>query len=110
LRFLLLSAAKRAAARLHKQPIKQQAAAATEKRFFTQRARIHSPQSSHPNHTKTKKALIDAPGMIRRTETFKRLTLTDFKLEIPRQATKKVVLAKWGEAGASLFFGAGGGG
>ena len=44
-------------------------------------------------------ALVDSPDMTRRMETFKRLTLTDFKLDIPRLASKKVVVAKWGESG-----------
>ncbi|KIY98607.1 putative 60S ribosomal protein L14 [Monoraphidium neglectum] len=41
------------------------------------------------------RALVDAPGFTRRVETFKRLTLTDFKLDIPRLAAKKVVNEKW---------------
>jgi hypothetical protein len=44
-------------------------------------------------------ALIDAPGLTRRMETFKRLTLTDFTLDIPRLAAKKVVNEKWTSAG-----------
>lgn len=38
--------------------------------------------------------------MTRRIEHFKRLTLTDFKLDIPRLAAKKVVNAAWTETGA----------
>jgi ribosomal protein L14E/L6E/L27E len=44
-------------------------------------------------------ALVDAPGFTRRVETFKRLTLTDFKLDIPRLAAKKVVNEKWAADG-----------
>jgi large subunit ribosomal protein L14e len=36
-------------------------------------------------------ALVDRPDEIRRTESFKRLTLTDFKLDIPRLAKKSVL-------------------
>lgn len=38
-------------------------------------------------------ALIDTPDLVRRTESFRRLALTDFKIEIPR-TPKKTVLAK----------------
>lgn len=38
-------------------------------------------------------ALIDTPDSVRRTESFRRLALTDFKIEIPR-TPKKTVLAK----------------
>ena len=34
-------------------------------------------------------ALIDRPDTVRRVENFKRLTLTDFKLDIPKLAKKK---------------------
>ena len=34
-------------------------------------------------------ALIDKPDVVRRVENFKRLTLTDFKLDIPKLAKKK---------------------
>lgn len=43
---------------------------------------------------------MDAPGFTRRMETFKRLTLTDFKLDIPRLASKKVLTEAWTAAGA----------
>jgi len=56
----------------------------------------------HPPPTQ---ALVDAPGITRHVETFKRLTLTDFKVEIPRLASKKVLTAAWTEAG-ELFDGA----
>lgn len=42
---------------------------------------------------------MDAPGFTRRVETFKRLTLTDYVLEVPRLASKKVLTAAWTEAG-----------
>ena len=40
--------------------------------------------------------------MTRRIEHFKRMTLTDFKLEMPRLAAKKVMSAAWTEAGEEL--------
>ncbi|KAI8473821.1 MAG: ribosomal protein L14 component of cytosolic 80S ribosome and 60S large subunit [Monoraphidium minutum] len=52
------------------------------------------------------RALIDAPGLTRRVETFKRLTLTDFKLDIPRLAAKKVVNEKWAADGVEAKFAA----
>ncbi len=57
-------------------------------------SRMH--QWSRPAHAQ---ALVDAPGLTRHVETFKRLTLTDFKVEIPRLASKKVLTAAWTEAG-----------
>ncbi|GBF94679.1 60S ribosomal protein L14 [Raphidocelis subcapitata] len=50
------------------------------------------------------RALVDAPGFTRRVETFKRLTLTDFKLEIPRLASKKVLNEAWSAADISAKF------
>jgi large subunit ribosomal protein L14e len=44
-------------------------------------------------------ALVDAPGQTRRVVNFKRLALTDFKLELNRLAPKKTVVAKFAEAG-----------
>lgn len=44
-------------------------------------------------------ALVDAPGLTRRVEPFKRLTLTDLKLDIPRLAAKKIVNEKWAADG-----------
>ncbi len=44
-------------------------------------------------------ALVDAPGQARRVVNFKRLTLTDFVIEIPRLAKKSVLTAKFQEAG-----------
>src|SRR5690349_3728242 len=44
-------------------------------------------------------ALVDAPGQARRVVNFKRLALTDLKIDIPRLATKKVITAKFSEAG-----------
>jgi len=37
------------------------------------------------------RALVDSPTEIRKVVNFKRLTLTDYKLDIPRLAQKKVV-------------------
>merc|ERR1712137_1367137 len=37
------------------------------------------------------RALVDHPDQLRRVESFKRLSLTDFKCEIPRMAKKKVL-------------------
>lgn len=50
-------------------------------------------------HVGAVQALIDAPTETRHVENFKRLTLTDFKLDIPRLANKKTLTAKWTEAG-----------
>lgn len=44
-------------------------------------------------------ALVDAPGETRHVVNFKRLTLTDFKLEIPRLASKKVVTEAFSSSG-----------
>mmetsp|Transcript_1628 Transcript_1628/g.4335 ORF Transcript_1628/g.4335 Transcript_1628/m.4335 type:complete len:141 (-) Transcript_1628:180-602(-) len=44
------------------------------------------------------RALVDAPGQARRVVNFKRLALTDIKIELPRMAAKKVVVAKFAEA------------
>jgi large subunit ribosomal protein L14e len=48
------------------------------------------------------RALVDAPGQARRVVGFKRMALTDMKIDIPRLASKKVLTAKFAEAGASL--------
>eukprot|EP00877_Chromochloris_zofingiensis_P013834 jgi/Chrzof1/8704/Cz03g21090.t1 len=52
------------------------------------------------------RALIDAPTETRHVENFKRLTLTDFKLDIPRLANKKTLTAKWTEADLANKFAA----
>lgn len=44
-------------------------------------------------------ALIDRPDVVRRVENFKRLTLTDFKLDIPKLAKKKALKAALDENG-----------
>ena len=44
------------------------------------------------------RALIDRPDELRRVINFKRLALTDFKIEIPRLAKKKVLKEKLDEA------------
>ncbi|GFH27352.1 ribosomal_L14e domain-containing protein [Haematococcus lacustris] len=51
------------------------------------------------------RALVDAPGQARRVENFKRLSLTDYKLELPRLAPKKVVIAKFAESDVIAKFG-----
>jgi len=45
-------------------------------------------------------ALVDRPDMVRKQINFKRLVLTDFKIEIPRLAKKKVLSAALEESGA----------
>lgn len=45
-------------------------------------------------------ALVDRPDMVRRQMNFKRLVLTDFKIDIPRLAKKKVLTAALEESGA----------
>ena len=45
------------------------------------------------------RALVDAPDMIRKVTNFKRLSVTDFKVDIPRLASKKVLTAKLAEDG-----------
>jgi hypothetical protein len=46
------------------------------------------------------RALVDAPGITRQVMNFKRLALTDFTIDIPRLASKKVLTAKCTETGA----------
>lgn len=53
----------------------------------------------HAHAPRVRRALVDAPGMTRKVMNFKRLALTDFKVEITRQASKKVLNVKWAEAG-----------
>ncbi len=60
-----------------------------------------SAPSSFPG-TPLLQALVDAPGQARRVVNFKRLALTDLKIDIPRLAAKKVVVAKFAEAGETL--------
>lgn len=45
------------------------------------------------------RALVDAPDATRKIVNFKRLALTDFKVDITRQASKKVLIAKLAESG-----------
>jgi large subunit ribosomal protein L14e len=44
-------------------------------------------------------ALVDRPDEVRRIVNFKRLVLTDFKIDIPRLAKKKVLSAALEESG-----------
>lgn len=48
-------------------------------------------------------ALVDRPDMVRKQINFKRLVLTDFKIDIPRLAKKKVLSAALEESGALLY-------
>ena len=60
----------------------------------------HTPRRTHTHtHTLTRQALIDHPTEIRRMESFKRMTLTDFKIDIPRLANKKTLKAALESAG-----------
>ena len=45
------------------------------------------------------RALVDAPEVTRKIMSFKRLSLTDLKVDIPRLASKKVLNAKLAESG-----------
>ena len=45
------------------------------------------------------RALVDAPEFTRKIVNFKRLSLTDLKVDIPRLASKKVLTAKLAESG-----------
>ncbi len=49
-------------------------------------------------------ALVDRPDEVRRIINFKRLVLTDFKIDIPRLAKKKVLTAALEESGGVLEF------
>lgn len=49
-------------------------------------------------------ALIDRPDETRRVESFKRLTITDFKVEMPRLAKKSVLKKALDEAGRYLSY------
>lgn len=44
-------------------------------------------------------ALVDRPDEVRRMVNFKRMMLTDFKIDIPRLAKKKVLTAVLEESG-----------
>lgn len=53
------------------------------------------------------KALVDAPDMVRCQMNFKRLSLTDIKIDIPRIPKKKSLIAAMEAAGKNyglLFF------
>ncbi len=47
-------------------------------------------------------ALVDRPDEVRRMVNFKRMALTDFKIDIPRLAKKKVLTAALEESGTPL--------
>lgn len=47
-------------------------------------------------------ALVDRPDEVRRMVNFKRMALTDFKIDIPRLAKKKVLTAALEESGMPL--------
>jgi large subunit ribosomal protein L14e len=62
--------------------------------FFSFRAFLRSlPAFSLVHNVNTLQALVDRPDEVRRTMNFKRLVITDFKVDIPRLA-KKTVLKK----------------
>jgi hypothetical protein len=42
---------------------------------------------------------VDAPGRVRDNEYFRRMTLTDYKIDIPRLASKKVLTEEYSKAG-----------
>ena len=46
--------------------------------------------------------LVDAPDRVRGVANLKRITLTDFKLDIPRLARKKVLTGEFNKAGRCL--------
>ena len=48
-------------------------------------------------------ALVDRPDEVRRIVNFKRLQLTDYKIDIPRIAKKKVLAAALEESGEANF-------
>lgn len=52
------------------------------------------------------RALIDRPDIVRRVESFRRLTLTDYKIDIPRLAKKSVLKAKLAESDVFAKFAA----
>lgn len=49
-------------------------------------------------------ALVDAPDMVRSQINFKRLSLTDIKIDIPRIPKKKTLIAAMEEAGTIILF------
>lgn len=61
-----------------------------------------APPSPQPC-TPSRRALVDAPDYTRKIVSFRRLSLTDLKVDIPRLANKKVLKAKLAESG-ELFF------
>lgn len=48
-------------------------------------------------------ALVDAPDMVRGQMNFKRLSLTDIKIDIPRIPKKKTLIAAMESAGTKYF-------
>ena len=48
-----------------------------------------------------KQALVDRPDQERRVVNFKRLALTDFKIDVPRLAKKKVLSEAFTSAGSA---------
>lgn len=49
-------------------------------------------------------ALVDAPDMVRGQMNFKRLSLTDIKIDIPRIPKKKSLIAAMEAAGKNMVF------
>ncbi len=63
---------------------------------------LHCPSpklAAKSNSLSARRALVDAPDATRKVLGFKRLSLTDFKVDIPRLASKKVLSAKLAEDG-----------
>ena len=52
----------------------------------------------------TVQALVDRPDEVRRMVNFKRMVLTDFKIDIPRLAKKKVLTAALEESGENCIY------
>uniref|UniRef100_A0A7S3VM32 Large ribosomal subunit protein eL14 domain-containing protein n=2 Tax=Eukaryota TaxID=2759 RepID=A0A7S3VM32_DUNTE len=50
------------------------------------------------------RALVDAPGRVRDVVNLRRLTLTDYKVDIPRLAPKKKVTEEFSKAGVEEKF------
>jgi len=61
---------------------------------------VHAGAARAHRATLPTQALVDSPDSIRHVESFKRLTLTNQKIDIPRLAKKAVIKAKFAEAGA----------
>ena len=63
---------------------------------------LRVPDASHKLRLCGAQALIDHPDEVRRPINFKRLALTDYKVDIPRQAKKTVLKSALEESGGAL--------